>query len=80
MRLLQCYETSGNMWQYFNSEGNNHCGCGSNCYHFEYDKTNNKIHGVCNCCQADIYEVKEEYIDEMLHTGKWLDKPNNFYM
>lgn len=77
MRLLQCYEDSGNMWQYYDGQGNNPCDCGSNCYHLEYDKVNNKIYGVCNCCNTDIYVVKEEYVDEKLHTGKWVAKQPN---
>ena len=74
MRLTQCYEDSENMWQYYSSKNKNPCGCGSNCYHYEYDKTNNIIYGVCNTCNEDIYIVKEEYMDEKLHIGKWLDK------
>lgn len=73
-RLIQCYEDSENMWQYYDSAGANPCGCFSNCYHFEYDKIYNKIYGVCNCCGADIYEVKKEYVDEKLYVGKWLIK------
>lgn len=72
-RLLQCYEDSGNMWQYYDVELNP-CGCGSNCYHFEYDITSNKIYGVCNCCNTDIYEVKGKYMEKILHTGKWVSK------
>ncbi len=73
-RLTQCYEDSGNMWQYFDGDENNPCGCGSNCYHYEYDRIDNKIYGVCNCCGTDIYEMKEEYVDEKLQTGHWLIK------
>ena len=71
-RLTQCYEDSENMWQYFDKEENNPCGCGSNCYHYEYDRIDNKVYGVCNSCGTDIYEVREEYMDKKLHTGKWL--------
>ena len=73
-RLTQCYEDSENMWQYFDGDENNPCGCGSNCYHYEYDRIGNKVYGVCNFCGTDIYEVREEYMDEKLHTGKWLVK------
>lgn len=40
----------------------NPCGCGSNCFHKEFDgKT---LYGVCNACDRDIYEFKwdENYI------------------
>lgn len=73
-RLTQCYEDSENMLQYYSSENKNPCGCGSNCYHYEYDRINNVIYGVCNACEEDIYIVKEEYMDEKLHAGKWLSK------
>lgn len=73
-RLTQCYENSENIWQYYDDQDINPCGCGSNCYHYEYDEMNNKIYGVCNCCGSDIYEMKKEYVNEKLHTGKWLVK------
>ena len=73
-RLIQCYEESGNMWQYFVPKENNPCGCGSNCYHYEYDRIDNRIYGVCNACNKDIYEMKQEYIEEFLQRGKWLEK------
>jgi hypothetical protein len=72
-RLTQCYEDNGNIWCYY-SEENNPCGCGSNCYHYEYDKMNNKIYGVCNACGTDIYEMKEEYMNEELNIGQWLGR------
>ena len=73
-RLTQCYTDSERMWQYYNKEPN-HCGCGGNCFHYEYDLNDNVIYGVCNCCEKDIYiVVKEEYMDEKLHEGKWLRK------
>ena len=71
-RLTQCYEDSNNIWCYYDGDENNPCGCGSNCYHYEYDLIDKKIYGVCNACGTDIYEVKEEYTDERLHTGQWL--------
>lgn len=73
-RLTQYYEDSENIWQYYVSDEKNPCGCGSNCYHYEYDRIDNKVYGVCNCCGTDIYEIKEEYMNEKLHTGKWLVK------
>lgn len=72
-RLIQYYADSENMWQYYNGE-NNPCGCGCNCFHYEYDRIDNKVYGVCNGCQTVIYELKEEYLDEKLHIGKWLAK------
>lgn len=73
-RLTQCYEDTENIWQYYNGDENNPCDCRSNCYHYEYDRIDNKVYGVCNCCGIDIYEMKEEYMNEKLHTGKWLAK------
>lgn len=73
-RLTQFYENTEDIWQYYDGDKNNPCGCGSNCYHYEYDRIDNKVYGVCNCCGVDIYEVKEEYMDEKIHTGKWLVK------
>lgn len=73
-RLIQCYEDTENIWQYYDGDENNPCGCGSNCYHYEYDRIDNKVYGVCNSCGMDIYEMKKEYMDEKLHTGKWLVK------
>lgn len=70
-RLTRCHD-SGNIWCYYDSNGNNPCGCGSNCYHYEYDLMKKKIYGVCNACGIDIYEVKEEYTGEKLQTGQWL--------
>lgn len=67
-RQYQRYD-SGNVWCYYNPYKRNPCGCGSNCYHYEYD--GEKIYGVCNGCQTDVYEVKPEYIDGKLATGVW---------
>ena len=72
-RLTQCYDDDEEIWQYADKE-RNPCGCGSNCFHYEYDRINNVIYGVCNACEKDIYIVKEEYMNEKLHTGKWLSK------
>lgn len=68
-RVEQCYEDSGNVWCYYDGEHGNPCGCGSNCYHYEYDGEN--IYGVCNGCQTDIYEMKPEYVEEKLKQGIW---------
>lgn len=75
-RLTQYYEDSENIWQYC-SDKKNPCGCGSNCYHYEYDRIDNKVYGVCNCCGMDIYEMKEKYMNEQLHAGKWLVNRRN---
>lgn len=73
-RLIQCHADSKNMWQYYNSDEFNPCGCESNCFHYEYDKASNKIYGVCNACHTDIYEVKEDFVSEMLKKGIWIKK------
>ena len=70
-RLTQRYTESKNPWCYYSKE-NNPCGCESNCYHLEYDGTDDKIYCVSNGCKADIYEIKEEYIKESLNKGVWL--------
>lgn len=69
-RLTKCHEKTETMWQYYSRE-RNPCECGSNCYHYEYDKINNEIYGVCNACDEDIYIVKEEYKEEVLKEGIW---------
>lgn len=57
------------------------CTCGSDCFHYEieYDfkhgKPQKKMHGVCNSCQKDIYQVPSEKIDEILKTGVWKPFP-----
>lgn len=53
----------------FMSQGGNSCGCGSNCYHLEFDGTH--VYGVCNACHRDVYEVKPEYIEKYLAKGIW---------
>ena len=73
IRKVQCYEDTENIWQYY-SEYGNPCGCGSNCYHFEYDRITEEIYGICNCCNKKIYIVDKEYKDTKLKQGKWLDK------
>ena len=75
-RLIQRYTESRNPWCYYSKE-NNPCGCGSNCYHLEYDRSDDKIYCVCNGCKSDIYEIKEEYIKENLDKGVWLSE-NDF--
>jgi len=73
-RLTQCYDGTDKVWCYYDGQERNPCGCGSNCYHYEYDEENNKIYGVCNSCKTIIYEVKDEYISEKLLKGVWLYK------
>lgn len=70
-RKIQYYDDIKNgIWCYMVKGGEmNPCGCGSNCYHHEYDGI--KLYGVCNSCQRDIYEYKEEYIEDELSRGIW---------
>ena len=70
-RLIQHYADDEHMWQYVGDEPNP-CGCGSNCYHYEYDRSENKIYGVCNGCHTDIYIVRDEYTNDKLKIGMWL--------
>lgn len=71
-RKIQHYSDGDNgIWCYFIKGEKNPCGCGSNCYHYEYDAVAKKIYGVCNACNRDIYEVKEENVQELLGKGIW---------
>ena len=78
IRQIQCYEDTERVWQYYN-KFENPCECGSNCYHFEYDRDDDKIYGVCNCCNKDIYVMRKECKDDKLKQGKWVDKDDAFY-
>lgn len=68
-RKTQCYKDDGKVWCYYSSDSLNPCGCGSNCYHYEFD--GKKIYGVCNACDTDIYEMKNEFVKEKLKQGIW---------
>ena len=71
-RKTQYYnDNRSGVWCYFIKGEMNPCGCGSNCYHYEQDVNTGKIYGVCNACEEDIYEVKEEYVSEHLEKGIW---------
>ena len=62
-------------WTYYIAGTKNPCGCGSNCYHYEYD--GKRVIGVCNGCGADIYELNGDLVEGRLAEGVWLeiDKP-----
>lgn len=68
-RKIQRYPDTKNVWTYYDPEMKNPCNCGSNCYHYEYD--GQRVIGVCNACERDIYEVKSEYVQEYLDKGVW---------
>ena len=68
-RKIQYYDDGEYYHNYWVKGENNPCGCGSNVYHLEYD--GKKIYGVCNACNTDIYEYKDEYIEEELKQGIW---------
>ena len=69
-RKIQYYNDIENrQWCYFVGGKSNPCGCGSNCYHHEYD--GKIMYGVCNGCNRDIYEIKREYVEEELSNGVW---------
>ncbi|WP_270466983.1 hypothetical protein [Butyribacter intestini] len=67
--LRQMSHENGKVWCYYSSDSLNPCGCGSNCYHYEFD--GKKIYGVCNACDTDIYEMKNEFVKEKLKQGIW---------
>ena len=69
-RKILCHaDGEQNIWTYYVGKQRNPCGCGSNCYHYEFDGKD--IFGVCNACYADVYQVKEEFIGEYLERGVW---------
>lgn len=72
VRKVQCYEDDESIWSYYTAGTMNPCGCGSNCYHFEFD--GERVIGVCNACRRDIYEVLPEFTDKYLSKGKWVIK------
>lgn len=47
----------------------NNCGCGSNCYHYQYDGED--VIGVCNACGKDIHIILDEYKEDYLSRGVW---------
>lgn len=70
-RLVRHYENTNNFWTSYLSDSINPCKCGSNCFHYEYDKNKDTIYGVCNGCNSDIYEVKKSYNELLLSHGNW---------
>jgi len=68
-RKIQYYNSGKQCHTYMTRKDINPCGCGSNCYHLEYD--GEKIYGVCNACDTDIYKIKNEYVKEKLNQGIW---------
>lgn len=69
-RKTQCYKDSDRIWCYYSKEPNP-CGCGSNCFHYEYD--GHRVIGICNACKSNIYTVKDEYTQEFLEKGTWIN-------
>lgn len=69
-RTAQFYsDDSDLMWSNYIPKMRNPCGCGANCFHYEYDGS--RMIGVCNGCDADIYLVEKVFIAENLQTGIW---------
>lgn len=68
-RKIQYYDNGKQYHTYMVGRDRNPCGCGSNCYHYEFD--GKKIYGVCNACGTDIYEMKNEFVKEKLNQGIW---------
>lgn len=67
-RITQ-YHEDGSLWQYMLKD--EQCGCGCNVFHHEYDKALNKIFIICNACDAEVAEYREEYTQEELSRGVW---------
>ena len=70
-RLVRHHENTNNLWTIYNAESSNSCGCGSNCFHYEYDRNKDTIYAVCNGCNFDINEVKKSYNKLLLSKGNW---------
>ena len=70
-RLVQMLDNGETVESYLYI-GGNPCGCGSNCYHLEYD--GNEMFTKCNACGIEFGTIKPEYIAEMLNKGKWVEK------
>lgn len=68
-KRTKLYLGNGQLRTYMAEEGKtNPCGCGSNCFHYEFD--GNWVIGVCNCCGKDIYTKKKPYDEEFLKEFK----------
>ena len=61
-------DSNGKVISYYQKK-QNHCGCGSNCYHYEYDGTD--VYIVCNACFSDLFSVKPEYRQEYIDNNEW---------
>jgi hypothetical protein len=68
-RMKQYYLDDRDSIHTYFTHDRNPCGCGSNCYHKEYDPDDEKVYGVCNACNMDIYEYEDT--EEVLGEGIW---------
>lgn len=69
-RKIQYYKDKpDHIWEYFVK--GEHCSCGANVYHHEYDQKSNTVFCVCNGCKQDIYAIKDEYTKDVLAEGIW---------
>ena len=51
-RKIQYYnDESRGIWTYMVKGESNPCGCGSNCYHKEYEPESETLFCVCNACR-----------------------------
>lgn len=69
-KLLYNETTPNEIWSFIHKGKSNPCGCGSNCFHKEYD--GKRILYVCNACNQHLYEVVEKKeIEKELQEGTW---------
>lgn len=70
VRKVQYDEKGKQIMTYMVPNGEkNPCGCGSNCFHYEYD--GNDIYCVCNACNADLFIFNKDAVANCLKTGLW---------
>lgn len=70
LRVMQYNEETNTLQNYIPESKITPCHC-DNMFHYEYDLFYNKMYGVCNICDQDIFVMKDEYVPQLLHEGIW---------
>lgn len=70
LRVMQYNKETNRLQNYISESRTTPCHCDS-MFHYEYDVFYNKMYGVCNICNQDIFVVKDKYVPQLLHTGIW---------